>query len=479
MPGQASQNNAPQPIVDLLEQHGQLHLVKWWDELDASEQSRLVEQIEQIDFPLVSRLVAEHTESGGKKPAQSKTASPQPPAKLERFDQNQPLSGQAVAATRAGEELLRQQKIAAMVVAGGQGSRLGFDHPKGMFPIGPITGKTLFQLHFEQLEALSRKYGVSIPYFIMTSEATDAETKEFLEANEYFGHSLHDVYIFKQGWLPAVDENGKILLASKGEIATSPDGHGGMLKALKRSGLIDILHERGIEHVYYHQIDNPTAILCDPTFLGMHVRYQSGMSTKVVKKTHAGEKMGVVVDIDGATQIIEYSDLSAQQQEATDDDGDLLLWAGNTAIHAFSCELLDRLTDGDASLPYHRAHKKVSHLDEAGKVVEPESPNAYKFEQFIFDALPEAKNALVMEASRDREFNPVKNAEGADSPETSRNALLAIARSWCEEAEVPIQPDARVEISPLYAMSPSDLQDVHHSTKPLAGDVYLEPEEIV
>ena len=469
--------NAPQPLADKLADFEQSHLLDNWNDLDDGQRDGLVAQIEQIDFALLAKLVDEHLRGGPEK-SDDRASRAQPPSQLERFDEDQPLSSQWVAATRAGEDMLREGKAAAMVVAGGQGSRLGFDHPKGMFPIGPITGKSLFQLHFEQLEALSRKYGVNIPYFIMTSEATDAATKEFLEANEYFGYSLHDIYIFKQGWLPAIDEDGKILLSAKGEIAASPDGHGGMLKALKRSGLIDIMKERGVEHVYYHQVDNPTAIICDPTFLGLHARYQSEMTTKVVAKTHAGEKMGVVVTIDGVTQIIEYSDLTDEQQAATDAAGNLLLWAGNTAIHAFSRELLERLTSGEASLPYHRAHKKVAHLGVDGELIKPDAPNAYKFEQFIFDALPEAKNALVVEASRSREFNPVKNAEGADSPETAKQAMLAIARSWCEEAEIPFDPDAQIEISSLYANCARDLSDVHPSTDRLSGKVYLKPEEI-
>ena len=468
----------PQFLADKLAAHGQSHLLNWWNDLDDVDRSHLQSQIEQIDFDLLDRLVGEHV-TDAKPAADSGAAKAQPPSQVERFDENQPLSSQWVAATRTGEDLIRDGKVAAIVVAGGQGSRLGFDHPKGMFPIGPVSDKTLFQLHFEQLEALSRKYGVSIPYIIMTSEATDAATKEFLEANEYFGYSLHDVYIFKQGWLPAVDESGKILLADKGEVAASPDGHGGMLKALKRSGLIEIMHERGIEHIYYHQIDNPTAVICDPTFLGLHARYQSEMSTKVVAKTHAAEKMGVVVDVDGKTQIIEYSDLTEEQQAATDSSGELLLWAGNTAIHAFSWQLLDRLTQGDASLLYHRAHKKVAHLGEDGAPVEPDAPNAFKFEQFIFDALPEARNALVVETNRAREFNPVKNAEGSDSPATARAAMLQIARNWCVEAEIPVDPDAEIEISPLYALNAADLREVHSSKTRLSGRVYLEPEEIV
>lgn len=467
----------PTSVVEKLAEFGQSHLLNWWDEISSDEQSTLLRQISEIDFPLVATLIEDHINN----PAADDDGSGKeilPPSRLERYQADKALSGHGLAATRTGEELLRQGKVGAIVVAGGQGSRLGFDAPKGMFPIGPVTGHTLFQLFFEKLEALSRRYGVSVPYFIMTSEATDAATKEFLESNDYFGYSLHDVYIFKQGWLPAVGQDGKILLADKSNVAQSPDGHGGMLAALKRAGLIEIMKERGLEHVYYHQVDNPTALVCDPHFLGLHARYQSELSTKVVPKTHAGEKMGVVVDVDGDTQVIEYSDLSEDLQQATDENGNLVLWAGNTAIHTFSVNLLERLTDGGASLPFHRAHKKVPHVDAEGNVVEPDAPNAFKFEQFIFDAMPVAKNALVVETSRELEFNPVKNANGSDSPETARSAMLSIARSWCEEADIPVEAGARIEISPLYASSANELQEAFDSKTPLKGNVYLEPEDL-
>lgn len=464
----------PDDLVATLDEYGQSHLCRWWNDLDNAERGDLVHQLREIDFAMVAELVQQKVKSssGGK---DTRAGRAQPPTRLERLSTIH--DGAWSSATRAGEELLRLGKVGAMVVAGGQGSRLGFDQPKGMFPIGPVSGKTLFQLHFEQLEALSMKYGMNIPYFIMTSEATDAATKDFLESNDYFGYSFHDVYIFKQGWLPAVDPDGKVLLADKGHIAASPDGHGGMLNALKRAGLTEIMHERGLEHVYYHQVDNPTAIICDPHFLGLHAKYQSEMSTKVVAKTGPSEKMGVVVDVDGVTQIIEYSDLSEEQQAATDDDGNLLLWAGNTAIHAFRTSLFDRLTDGDVSLPYHLAHKKVAHLTDDGTHVEPETPNAYKFEQFIFDAMPEAANALVVEADRAREFNPVKNAEGSDSPATAKQAILDIGRQWCEEAEAVVSYDARIEISPLFALTAEDVRKKISPGERLSGDKHLVPEE--
>ena len=450
-------DKVPDDLVALLTEHDQLHVCGWWNDLTASQRSDLVASLRAVDFPLVSELVEKYVKGPSPK-GDTRGAKAKSPSNLVRLPRSADEKADRVAARSRGMDLLSAGKVAAMVVAGGQGSRLGFDKPKGMFPIGPVSEKSLFQLHFEQLDALATRVGRRIPYLIMTSEQTDAATKQFLEENEYFGASLHDVYIFRQGWLPAVDEDGRILMSGKGSLAASPDGHGGMLKAVRKSGLLDILADREIEHVYYHQVDNPTAILCDPELLGLHAHRRSEMTTKVVAKTGPQEKMGVVVDIDGKTQIIEYSDLSEAQQSATEDDGTLKLWAGNTAIHVFTRDFLERLTSEGASLQYHRAHKKVGFFDgDLGEIVTPKEPNAFKFEQFIFDALPEAANALVVEADRGREFNPVKNAEGADSPQTAREAIRRIHRSWVEAAGGRIAEGTTVEIGPLYALDAEEL----------------------
>ena len=462
-------DKVPDEIVQTLTEHDQLHLCGWWNDLTRPQREGLLDQIRQIDFPLIDRLVETYLK-GGDARGDNRGSKAESPKRMERLPRHPDDRARWTAARSRGMERLSAGKVAALVVAGGQGSRLGFDQPKGLFPIGPVSGKTLFQLHFEQLEALSNRIGKRIPYLIMTSEATDAETKAYLEDNEYFGASLHDVYIFKQGWLPAVNGDGSILLSDKGSVAASPDGHGGMLKAMRRSGLLDILADRGIEDVYYHQVDNPTAVLCDPTMIGLHHEHGSEMTTKVVSKTGPEEKMGVVVDVGGATQIIEYSDLTPAQQAATDADGNLKLWAGNTAVHVFSRVFLDRITTGGADLGYHRAHKKVTYFDrETGKVVEPDEPNAFKFEQFIFDAMPEAKNALVVEADRAEEFNPVKNADGADSPATAKAAMAALHRRWIEEAGGGVADGVTVEISPLFAL---DAEELAGKVKP--GDRFTE-----
>jgi UDP-N-acetylglucosamine/UDP-N-acetylgalactosamine diphosphorylase len=328
----------------------------------------------------------------------------------------------------------------------------------------------MFEMLAHQLLARSQRAGVAIPYYIMTSDATHAETVACFSEQHFFGLNPNDVRFFRQGNMPAVDAaTRKLLLADKGRLACSPDGHGGMLAALANTGLIEDMRQRGIELLYYHQVDNPTAIVCDPAFLGLHVASGSEMSTKVVAKRSAEERMGVVVDIDGVTQIIEYSDLPDEVAQRHDANGHLDISAGNMAIHLFNREFLERLSTGDLTLPFHIAHKNVEHVDEKGDVIQPAEPNAYKFEKFIFDAMPKAQRALVMEVERAREFNPVKNAEGDDSPATARAALAALHRGWLQAAGALVGEDVPIEIDPLFALDEAEVK-----RKVTPGTVFIE-----
>jgi UDP-N-acetylglucosamine/UDP-N-acetylgalactosamine diphosphorylase len=458
-------------ILDTLQQHNQTHLLRWWDELESQQQSDLIEQIESIDFDLIEQLLAK--DRGSARVAETPQEAVQratSPAELMRLPKSDDDKTEWDRANRKGEEILAAGKVGVILVAGGQGTRLGFDKPKGMYPIGPVSGNSLFQILVEQVIARSRRAGVSIPYYVMTSDATHVETEAYFRQNKYFSLDAADVHFFQQNSMPAVDEkSGRLLLDNKGKIATSPDGHGGMLSALSRAGLLDEMQNKGIEILYYHQVDNPTAIVCDPAFIGFHVLQNAEMSTKVVEKRSAEEKMGVVVDIDSQMQIIEYSDLPDEIAHKTDSNGNLLLWAGSMAIHLFNREFLERLNEQDEGLPFHIAHKTVPYLDDMGERVDPDSPNACKFERFIFDAILSAKTALVVEADRFREFNPVKNGEGNDSPQTCRAAMTAIFTNWLKQAGADVAEGIDVEISPLFALDSAGV-----SSKIDAGTIYCE-----
>lgn len=445
-------------LLEKLKQVDQAHLLLWWEELTRDEQSRLVEQITLVDYLQLQHLIRgakadEPTESPAEKARRAV-----PPSQIVRLPKTPGEIAEWKHAEDLGNNLLAQGKVGAILVAGGQGTRLGFPHPKGMFPIGPVSGHSLFQILAEQILARSRIAGVRIPYYIMTSDATHAETVDYFQQHNDFGLNAEDVYFFKQGNMPAVDAlTGRLLLAGKCELCLSPNGHGGLLYALRDAGLIEDMRQRGIEHLHYHQVDNPTAKICEPAFLGFHALRDSDLSTKVVAKRSAEEKMGVLVEVDGRTQIIEYSDMPEDVTHQKE-NGQLRFWAGNTAIHAFRREFLEELLADELSLPFHRAHKKVPYWDEMGRLVEPEQPNAWKFERFIFDALPKAKTALVVEANRAEEFNPVKNAEGHDSPAEVRDAMRSMHRSWMESLPGNRPAFGEVEISPLYALDQAAFQ---------------------
>jgi UDP-N-acetylglucosamine/UDP-N-acetylgalactosamine diphosphorylase len=464
----------PASLAAHLENHGQEHLLRFWDELSADEQDALARQIEELDLPWLSAL-SDASEMTDESPAQ-KALRAVPPANLVTVprDEERLLTDWAEA-RKAGEALLRDGRVGVILVAGGEGTRLGFPHPKGEFPIGPVSGKPLFQLLAEQVVARSKRVGAPIPYYVMTSRATHGETAAFFEKHRHFGLDPRAVRFFQQGNMPAVDRHTRrILMSSKHELALNPDGHGGLLAALERARLLEDMRRRGIDFLYYHQVDNPLARVCDPAFLGFHALRQSEVSTKVVAKLSPDERMGVAVDVDGRTQIIEYSDLPAEVASRRDAGGNVLLWAGSTAMHVFSRSFFERLRDSHLELPFHRAVKKVPSIDETGRRIEPVSENAIKFERFIFDVLPLAERSLVVEARREDEFCPLKNKSGDFSPDHVRASMSAQFASWLTAAGAAVPERLPVEISPLYALDAEQLAAKLDRTRKFEGPAYLE-----
>lgn len=454
----------PEGLADKLTNHHQQHVLAWYDGLPPAEQQQLTQQLAAVDFETIERVwKAAQTSHAEDANAASRADRAQAPAAVVR----QPSSDADIAerrnAAERGAVLLAQGKVAVITVAGGQGSRLGFDHPKGMFPIGPVSDRTLFQIFAEQIQARKKRHGGSIPWLIMTSSATDSETRKFFESNDFFGLDPATVRFFQQGSMPAVDAaTGKLLRNDSASLCLSPDGHGGLVTAMKASGLLDEMALAGVEHFFYHQVDNPTVILCDPELIGLHEQNSSQLTTNVVKKNSPMERMGVLVDINDRLEIIEYSELTEDQASKNDDSGQWVFWAGNTAIHLFTLEFFQQLTTDGCQLELHLAAKKVPFMDENGQLVEPAELNANKFERFIFDALPLAKNALIVEGNRDREFNPVKNAEGSDSPVTARAAMNRLAREWMSVAGQDVSDDTDLEISPLEALDAEEFARSFH-----------------
>jgi UDP-N-acetylglucosamine/UDP-N-acetylgalactosamine diphosphorylase len=377
----------------------------------------------------------------------------------------------AAAYRSQGEDLLRQGRVAVLIVAGGQGSRLGIDAPKGVVPVTPVRAKSLFCLHAQKVLALGRKYGSAIPVFIMTSRANDAQTRQFFSDNSYFGLNRDDVYFFVQGMLPSVTPQGKFIVSRQGGLFMNPDGHGGTFTALNKNGCLDIMRARGIEELFYFQVDNPLVQICDPLFVGLHNAGGAQMSSKVVRKRSYEEKVGVIARVDGRTRVIEYSDMSGEMRYATNEMEEMLFWAGSIAIHMIRRDFAETLTTKGLHLPWHKANKVIQTLDEGGNPVE---EKAVKFETFIFDALPLADTSITLEVLRDEEFAPVKNKTGEDSLESSIFMQSALYRSWLRASGIQVGDDILVEISPLFALNQIDLQ-AHTAEIPgrIETDIYL------
>ncbi len=447
-------------VRNKLDKFAQTHVLRFLEQLPAERQHRLLAQIESLDLPAIAELAESHVRQDAPfrlpekiEPAPAYPRVPDAPRRelYSRADQR-------------GRELLRQGRVGAFLVAGGQGTRLGYDGPKGEFPVTPIKRKPLFQVFAEQLLAHSRDAGRTIPWYIMTSEATDAATRAFFEKHNFFAYPKSDVFFFQQGMMPAFSLDGKILLSDKDSLALSPDGHGGSLRALAKSGALDDMKRHGVEHLSYFQVDNPLVHTIEPLFLGLHDLTGSEMSSKMIPKAGPLEKVGNFVIGDGVLQVIEYSDLPEELAHQKNPDGSLRFNAGSIAIHAQRTTFIERLNSGGRlHLPWHRALKKVEHIEERGHEVKPETPNAVKLEQFVFDAIPLARNPIVFETDRAEEFSPVKNAEGVDSPATCRRDQIRRATRWLHRAgiDVPIkndEPDAVIEISPLFAVSGEQLK---------------------
>jgi UDP-N-acetylglucosamine/UDP-N-acetylgalactosamine diphosphorylase len=462
--------SVPDDLRQKLRDHGQEHVLAWWDQLDDAGRRTLLDQVRGLDLGLLKRLYADR-DSSFRVPSPERIV----PAPVIPHD-----SPDNAARRRLGEECLRRGEAAVILVAGGQGSRLGFEHPKGMFPIGPVSRKTLFQIHAEKVRALARRYGCRLPFLVMTSPATHAETQEFFAANRSFGLAPDAIHFFCQGTMPALDlATGRLLLEDRGRLFLSPDGHGGTLTALSTSGLLDRLRKEGIHQVFYFQVDNPLVRVADPVFLGHHLAHRAEVSSKVVAKEGPKDRMGVIVAVDGRCTIIEYSDLPDELAHQTDASGRLRLWAGSPAIHWFDLDFLDRVTRGPHGMPFHVARKKVPHLGESGQVVQPQKENALKFERFIFDVLPLAERWAVVETLRQQEFVPLKNATGADSPEKVVQALSNQAAEWLAAAGVAVPRDAagnaavRLEVSPLFALDAEEFAARVDRTTRIDGPRYF------
>ncbi len=467
-----------QKLQKVLKKYGQTHLLAFWDRLDPAWQENLLAQISRLDFAQIDHWRSHHILNSdftrlpaNLAPAPSYTPQPTGPAQRRKYDQ----------ARQLGEDLISQGKVAAFVVAGGQGTRLGFDGPKGNFPISPVKNKTLFQIFAETISAASERYNAPCPWYVMTSPLNHAQTLAVFSANNYYGLNKNDIVIFQQGTLPNFSLDGKILLADTGTIAASPDGHGGSLRALYNSGALDDMKKRGIDFISYWQVDNPLVNILDPLFIGLHALDDAEMSSKAIIKTGPLEQVGNFCLADGKVTIIEYSDLPDELAQKKNPDGSLVFELGSIGIHIISMAFVRRLNKDGFALPLHRAVKKIPHIDNKGQPVEPTQPNGIKLENFVFDALPLCSKSIILQTLRSEEFAPVKNATGIDSVETTKQMMIVRAADWLESAGVAVprkadgSPDCALEIAPSFALTKDDLAEKRDKIPPIhPGDkLYL------
>jgi UDP-N-acetylglucosamine/UDP-N-acetylgalactosamine diphosphorylase len=444
-------NDLQSTLHEQLTASKQEHLISFWNELSEIEKINLSNQIESIDFDLFAVLQSRQADELNKHIE---------PCEILALDDT--FKSQGIASIERGE-------IGILTVAGGQGTRLDWNGPKGTFPATPITGKSLFQLIAEQILWAIDRYKTNIPWYIMTSIENDSATRSFLLDNNCFGLKRTDIFIFTQGEVPAVDSEGNMILESKSKIAMNPDGHGGVISALQQSGGLDEMSTRGIKYLTYVQIDNPLARAIDPNFIGLHLSEKSSCeaSSKCVLKTNPDERVGVFCKVNGNLEIVEYSDLPTDKANELDSDEKLVYAGGSIAMHIFTVSFLQRVV-GD--LPWHRANKKVRCIDlQTGECCENEAPNAFKFEKFVFDVLPFASSSIVAKTKREEEFAPIKNATGLDSPKTSHQMQQVRAISWLRSRGVEVSDTAMVEVSPLSGSCAEDI-DISKLPKSIGPD---------
>ena len=455
-------------IREKYEKAGQEHVFALYDELDTADKAALFEQLQSFDPDRINVLA-------------DKALHP-PKSSDEVKPKVEPLPESATASLldldveeiqkwyRTGLGLIAQNKVAVVLMAGGQGTRLGSSEPKGCFDIGLPSHKSLFQLQAERIwkvQELARKYTgesssditIAVPWYIMTSGPTRARTQNYFEEHDYFGLPKENVVIFEQGVLPCISNEGKIIMESKSKVAVAPDGNGGIYQALLLSNARTDMRKRGIEHVHAFGVDNCLNKMADPTFIGFAAAKKVDIATKVVRKRDAKEPVGLIIAKNNRPDVIEYSEMDQEMSEAKEGLNSKLLKfrAANIVNHYYSFGFLEGIENWSHKLPHHVARKKIPYFDvEKGQQVKPDKPNGIKLEQFVFDVFPflEMDKFACMEVDRKNEFSPLKNAKGTgeDDPDTSKRDIMQQGVRWIQAAGGTVISDTDelgVEVSPL------------------------------
>lgn len=390
---------------------GQAHLLRWYDTLTEREQESLLQQIEELDTELL-QVFADYRKSSEQERGK---LAPLGALTLEEIAQNRDRF------EAAGLDAIRQGKVGAVLLAGGMGTRLGFDKPKGMFNIGVTRELYIFECLIRNLMEVVDKAGTFVPLFVMTSEKNDEDTRAFFKEMKYFGYNAEFVHFFVQEMAPAVDMEGRILLEEKGRIAASPNGNGGWFSSMQRAGLMNLLHREGIEWLNVFAVDNVLQRIADPVFIGATLLSGADMGSKVVSKADPEERVGVLCLEDGTPSIVEYYEMTKEMITSREPDGRLSYNYGVILNYLFRTDSLE--SGADKRMPIHVVEKKVPYIDENGMLIEPASPNGCKFETLVLDMVHMQENCLSFEVDRNREFAPVKNKTGVDSVDSARELL--------------------------------------------------------
>lgn len=455
-------------------EYNQDHVFRFWNQLNVAERKQLLADLDAVDFPLMQRLI-------------NKWVLDEPPQ--EHFSHIEPIpvipfdAPDGKEAWEAGETALRNGRVGIFLVAGGQGTRLGFPGPKGAYPIGPLTHKSFFHYHAEKILNLQRRYNCALPWYIMVSQANAEATRAYFTEHDYFGLERENVQFNIQRMVPCIDTTAKFMLETSCRLATNPNGHGGCIPAMVENGVLDDARNRGIDFLSYFQVDNWAAKVADPRFIGYHVLRNAEMSSKNHRKNHPREAVGVHCLCDGKYHVIEYSELDIYPQLLqTDAMGNIICYAGNPAIHILSVDFVQRVYEHFEEFPWHRAFKKIPYIGESGVLVKPDTPNGYKFETFVFDALQFIQHVPVgLEISREGEYTPTKQYTGDNSVVAARKSMNSLWSKWLDAAGSPVPRQTNgesaitIEITPTYALDQKEFLEKNHAkTWPVNGDLAID-----
>lgn len=473
-------SEASQVLVAKVYDAGHEHILDAWHELDAQEQNGLLDTIDGIDFQLVNHLQTRCLKSkdNGKIGISKPHAAVPVPLPKSHDDVHQWKRFRA-----AGEKAIAAGEVAIFMAAGEHSPSSDFSGPKALYPVGPISQKSLIQLQCEKVASLNKRHNTSLLFMVMTDTETARETTHFLKENQYFTLPKNNLMLLEQPRLPLLSRRGKIVMKSPAEIAMAPNGHGGAFLLMQQADVLDRLRREGVKYVYYFQADNPCAQLADPAFVGLHALSGADISAKSVVKLTPNEPLGIFSQRGDNLSVIPYEELRPEDRSAKDaDTGQLRFSAANVGIHIFSVDFLQKTSGDDHVMPYHPVEQREGCLGRDGKLVRPATPNCTRFECNLYDVFPWARQCALMEADRREEFFVAPVRTGQHRMAEARRAMSEKYAYWLESLglNLPRDKSGRVlgayEISPTYALNKGEfLERCHEAASFVVGDsLYLE-----